>query len=119
MLLRVSLAREHALLPLCEQGLSRVRGEARAVRHAAGAGDPADVFGALAEVSARGAGPLRRTAADLAHRLRAAGEILRSVAVLVSAARRFAGAERRGCRTRTQHRRRISAARDHPAADDD
>ena len=41
---------------LREQGLSRVRRKACAVRHAAGAGDPADVFGAAAEVPAGGAG---------------------------------------------------------------
>src|SRR5438067_9906501 len=119
MLLRVPLAREHALLPLCEQGLSRVRGEARAVRDAAGAGDPADVFRALAEVPTCRTGSLRRAAADLAHRLRTAREILRSAAVLVSAAGRRARAERRRRRARTQYQRRLSAARDHPAADDD
>ena len=84
----LSLAGEHALLPVREQGLSRVRRKARAVRNAAGAGDPADVFGAAAEVSPRRAGSLRRTAAAVADRPRAAGHVFRSAAVLVRAAGR-------------------------------
>ena len=52
--------------------------------------DPADVFGAAAEVSPRRAGALRRAAADVAGRPRAAGDVLRSAAVLVRAARRRA-----------------------------
>src|SRR5205814_271505 len=86
---------------------------------AAGAADPADVFRAPAEVPTCRTGSLRRAAADLAHRLRTAREILRSAAVLVSAAGRRARAERRRRRARTQYQRRLSTARDHPAADDD
>ena len=84
--LHLSVAGEHALLPVREQGLPRIRREARAVRNAAGAGDPADVFGAAAEVSPRRAGSLRRPAATVADRPRAAGDLFRSAAVLVRAA---------------------------------
>src|SRR5215470_18454340 len=80
-LLRASVARTYALLPLREQGLPGVRGKARAFRHASGAGRPADVFGAAAEVPSRRTGPLRRAAAVFTGRSRAARDLFRSIAV--------------------------------------
>src|SRR6202521_5984331 len=84
--LLLSLAGQHALLPVREQELPRVRGKARAVRHAARGGDHADVFRAAAEISSRRPGSVRRAAALVAHRPGAPRQIFRSVTVLVRAA---------------------------------
>src|ERR1700730_14981332 len=84
--LLLSLAGQHALLPVRQQGLPRVRGKARAVRHAARGGDPADVLRAAAEIPSRRAGPVRRPTAVIGDRPGATRKIFRSVAVLVRAA---------------------------------
>ncbi len=86
--LRLSLARIDALLQVREQGLPGVRGEACAVRHAAGGGHDADLLGAAAEVPPGRAGPVRRAAAAVAGRPRARRDVFRSAAVLVPAARK-------------------------------